>query len=68
LKRIYIPTTSPENWHKLLASPKKHWKPDYSAWELAHCWEDAKGFPKSLQTMFDGSEIPTLKELELLLA
>ena len=68
MKRIYIPTTSPEDWCKLLARPEKHCKPGYSAWELAHCWEDAKGFPASLQTMFASSENPALRKLELLLA
>jgi len=68
LKRIYIPTTSPEDWCKLLARPEKHCKPGYSAWELAHCWEDAKGFPASLQTMSAISENPALRKLELLLA
>jgi hypothetical protein len=68
LKRIYIPTTSPEDWCKLLARPEKHCKPGYSAWELAHCWEDAKSFPASLQTMFASSENPALRKLELLLA
>ncbi len=68
MKRIYIPTTSPEDWRKLLADPEKHWKPGYSAWELAHCWEKTKGFPSSVQTMFAGSEFPALQKLELLLA
>ncbi len=68
MKRIYIPTTSPEDWRKLLADPEKHWKPGYAACELARCWEDAKGFPASLQAMFTGSEIPALQKLELLFA
>jgi hypothetical protein len=68
LKRIYIPTASPGDWRKLLASPEKHWKPGYSAWELAHCWENAKGFPASLQTMFASSKEPDLQKLELLFA
>ncbi|MCX6078388.1 MAG: hypothetical protein NTW32_02540 [Chloroflexi bacterium] len=68
MKHIYIPTASPEDWRKLLADPEKHWKPGYSAWELAHHWEDAKGFPSSLLTMFANSENPALQKLELLLA
>lgn len=68
MKRIYVPTTSPEDWRQFLADPEKHWKPGYSAWELAHCWENAKGFPASLQTMFASSSIPALQKLELLSA
>jgi hypothetical protein len=68
MKRIYVPTTSPDDWRKLLADPEKHWKPKFSAWELAHCWEYAKGFPASFQAMFAGSEIPALQKLELLFA
>jgi hypothetical protein len=68
MKRIYIPTTATEDWRKLLASPEKHWKTGYSAWELANCWESAKGFPASLRAMFARSENPALQKLELLLA
>jgi hypothetical protein len=68
MKRIYSPTSSPEDWRKLLASPEKHWKPGYSAWELAHCWEAARGFPASFQTMFASFEHPALQKPELLFA
>jgi hypothetical protein len=68
LKRIYIPTTRSKDWQRLLADPEKHWKPGYSAWELAHCWEAAKSFPASLQAMFASSEIPALQKMELLFA
>lgn len=44
MSHIYIPTTSPEDWRRLLAEPDKHWKRGYSARALACCWE-TEGFP-----------------------
>ncbi len=68
MKHIYIPTTSPEDWRKLLASPEKHWRRGYSARELAERWEGAAGFPPEVQHLFARSGIPALQKLELLLA
>jgi hypothetical protein len=44
---ILTQTKGPEDWKQLLAMPNLHWKPEYSAHALAHCWEAAKarGFP-----------------------
>ena len=68
MKRIYVPTTSPENWQQLLAEPQKQWRSGYSARELAECWEAASGFPASIQTMLAGSALPALRKLDLILA
>ncbi|HZU87119.1 MAG TPA: hypothetical protein VFF78_06525 [Anaerolineaceae bacterium] len=68
MKRIYTPTTSPEDWRALLADPAKQWRSGYSAKELAECWEQADGFPAEFQHLFAGSDNPALRELELLLA
>lgn len=68
MKRIYIPTTSPEDWRQFLAEPQKQWRSGYSARELAECWEAADGFPASIQTMLAGSAFPALRKLDLILA
>lgn len=39
-KRIYLPTLGPDCWKRVLAS-RKHWRPGFGAWLLAHCWEEA---------------------------
>ncbi|MFW9942559.1 MAG: DUF6946 family protein [Candidatus Thorarchaeota archaeon] len=49
---VLVPAKSTEDWQRLLAEPKKHWKTGYSAKALASCWQKAKGFPKSVQNVF----------------
>jgi hypothetical protein len=68
MNRIYVPTSSPDDWRKFLAEPEKQWRSGYSAKELAECWEGANGFPTELQSVFSKSENPALQKLELLLA
>lgn len=68
MNRIYIPTSSPDDWRKFLAEPEKQWRSGYSAKELAECWENADGFPAELQSMFSRSDNHVMNELELLLA
>ncbi len=46
-----IKTQGPEDWQQGLRKPKLHWKPGYSAWALAHCWETAQGFPPEILKM-----------------
>lgn len=41
MSRIFVPTTSAEDWRRLLANPDLHWKVGYSAMTLAHAWEAA---------------------------
>lgn len=41
-------TTCADDWRKALQDPIKHWKPGFSAWALAHCWEAAHGFPPEI--------------------
>lgn len=38
-------TKRPEDWKWLLREPEKQWKQGFSAWALAHCWEEVQGFP-----------------------
>lgn len=68
MNRIYIPTSSPDDWRKFLAEPEKQWRSGYSAKELAESWEGSNGFPIELQSLFSKSRNPALQELELLLA
>jgi hypothetical protein len=68
MKRIYIPTTSPDDWRHYLADPGRQWRSGYSARELAECWEGAGGFPKELKELFAQADNPALRKMELLLA
>ena len=65
---IFVPTTGPEAWQKLLAEPDRQWRSGYSARTLSHCWESAEGFPLEIQTAFVDSGLPEFEHLELLLA
>jgi len=67
MNKILIPTKSPEDWKVFLAD-EKHWKSGYSAKALATCWENAKGFPASVKSVFDRSGISIFKNIEVLLA
>ncbi|NQU08520.1 MAG: hypothetical protein HQ583_08160, partial [Candidatus Abyssubacteria bacterium] len=65
---IYIPTKNADDWQSLLADPDKHWRTGYSAKALAHCWEDADGFPPEITGLFSESGTPVFENLEFLLA
>ena len=64
---IYIPASNPEDWQKLLAEPEKHWKPKFSAHSLAYTWQNAKGFPKKVQDVFDACGIDNFADIEMIL-
>jgi hypothetical protein len=68
MKRIFIPTTSADDWKKFLAEPDKQWRTGFSAKALAHCWEQADGFPAEIITVFSQSGISSFRKIELLLA
>ena len=61
INRIFIPTKSAEDWKALLAEPDKQWRTGYSAKALAQCWEEANGFPKSVQRVFSKAPYPPFK-------
>jgi hypothetical protein len=63
---ILIPTKGPEDWKQLLADPDLHWKEGYSAYALAHRWEEAEGFPGEIKEALES--IPELEDVELILA
>jgi len=46
--------------------PVKQWKPGYSAYELAHSWENAGHFPEKVETVFENSGIPLFSGMEFL--
>jgi hypothetical protein len=62
--RYLIPSSGPFDWQPLLAEPQKHWVRGRSAWETAHAWEAAAGFPPAVRRVLDASEIPELQDLE----
>ena len=66
--RIYVPANKPEDWRKLLAKPRNHWKRGYSAKALAYCWQEDDGFPKSVRKVLINCEIELFKNISLLLA
>ncbi len=61
MSKIYIPTSSAEQWAQFLAEPVKHWRQGYSARTLAYSWQDAGGFPLEveavLKTQFPSAEL-----------
>ena len=54
-------TENPEEWQ--LAVGKSRWKTGYSAKSLAFSWEEAEGFPPSVQQALDQSGIQALSNL-----
>ena len=68
MSRIYIPANKPEDWRKLLAKPRKHWKRGYSAKTLAYCWQEYNDFPKSVRKVFRNCGIELFKNIKLLVA
>ena len=67
MRRIFIASTQPEDWQRLLADPEKHWRTGFSAKALAHCWEYADGFPDEIARLFVGSRIKAFQGMEVLL-
>lgn len=61
-------TSGPEDWRALLADPIKHWKSGYSARTLAHCWEEAAGFPPEIREAFTQTPEPLLSGVAPVLA
>lgn len=64
--KYYLPSSGKKSWKSLLANPKKQWKSGYSAKELAKSWEEAEGFPTSIVTAFEESQIPLFNDVEFL--
>lgn len=60
--RIYVPANSAEDWAAHLASPEKQWRAERSAFELAHAWQEAGGWPPAVERVITASSVPSLKE------
>ena len=67
MTQIYVPTTSPEDWQRLLKDPVKHWKTGYSARTLAYCWHEANGLPTEITSLFTSSDEIALHSVQPLL-
>ncbi len=59
MAQIFVPSTGPADWQRLLADPVKHWVTGRSAKTLAHCWESASGFPPEIASTLE--QAPALK-------
>jgi uncharacterized protein DUF6946 len=66
MSEILVPTTTADAWKGFLADPERQWRVGYSARTLAHCWQDARGFPASVQSAFEQSPDPELHGIEML--
>jgi len=58
--QIYVPTKSAEDWRRLLADPKNHWKDCKSAKMTAERWEECKasGLPDEIALVFQSASAP----------
>ena len=68
MSRIFVPSTGPDDWRKLLADPDTQWRSGFSAHGLAHCWEQANGFPPEVVDLFAHSDVPAIQRMDLLAA
>ena len=68
MSHFYVPTSRVDDWQRLLADPKKHWRTGFSARALAYAWESANGFPPEVRALFANSGYPAFQDVELLLA
>jgi len=67
VSKIIVPSKGPESWKELLAEPDKHWKKGYSSRSLAYCWEEAQGFPGSVEKVFKASPYELFHSIEFLM-
>jgi hypothetical protein len=69
MSKIFVPSETAASWQRLLAQPKKHWKPSFSAMTLAQCWENSGGLlPPEIRELLVSAQHPALTAPELLLA
>ena len=67
MSKFYTPSPGVNSWRELLADPEKHWRKGYSARSIAYCWEEARGFPKSVKAVFKSSPYEIFHSIEFLL-
>ncbi len=69
MKRIFTPTSSANDWQRLLAKPELHWKQGFSAMTTAASWEGAASrLPLEISRLLSSAGVPALSELDLLAA
>ncbi len=71
IKRLYVPTRSPEDWRPWLNKPELQWRSGYSAKTLAYAWEAAARqdrWPAEVVQLFQEAPWPICTPPELLLA
>jgi Domain of unknown function (DUF6946) len=64
---FYVPTRSADDWQHLLADPETQWRTGFPAKTVAHCWEDARGFPRSVVAVLEDSPCAALHGLDFIL-
>ncbi|MPY76406.1 MAG: hypothetical protein GEU87_19370 [Alphaproteobacteria bacterium] len=52
MAQIFVPSSGPVSWRKLLAKPERQWRCGYSAMTLAKSWEAANGLPSEVACLF----------------
>jgi hypothetical protein len=67
MSRIFVPSTGPGDWQRLLADTEKHWARGHSAHALAHCWENAAGFPAEIRRVLSQNAVLASAEPLLIL-
>lgn len=60
VSRFFVSPDSAEGWAKGLARAE-HWKSGFSAHSLAYTWHGSEGFPSSVASAFDASELGPLE-------
>ena len=68
MSKIFVPSTSVDQWKELLSNPDRQWRTGYSARTLAYCWKQADGWPASVQTVFSRWGTEPFNGLQVLLA
>ena len=66
MSKIMIPAHSAEDWKAFLADPDKQWKRGFSARTLAHCWQDARGFPEEVKKVL--RQATPFQQIEMLIS
>lgn len=60
---IHVPSRRPEDWRRLLADPKRHWRVGFSAYEVAHSWQRTERFPQKIAAALATSPFGSLELL-----
>jgi hypothetical protein len=63
--RYFVPSKGISSWKELLVDPDNQWKPSYSAYELANCWEEAENLPSCVEKVFKKSNLPLFQDVNI---